>query len=548
MDLFQNPFYILSVSPRDNYARIMDSADERSLLLDAEECTSASLSLTTPRKRIVAEAAWLPGIAPKYAEELISILETCPANILAENKLSPVARANVLAAALIRLPEYNVDEIVKWIIALAEVFEEIDPEKLKNLINEERVVAGFPEIIDLSVVEEEIQNQKRYYCQVIKTALDNLESRDLVKAVTTAVETITDIGEEYCPSLIVELVNAYEVEAQGFLDKEEENILILIKNLQSAIETDGEDFALELMVDKLIQVVKNWDFVAQPIQVCTKSQGLEHEASIRVAKELRNLAIEMHNEHDKFDLCQKIISMLQEVFAEVVEIAELAEDDANTLDELADQRARWIAGASEREEEWKNEITYEAEVGVIFKNKLRISPEGVEWQGCQLPLDSITLVRWGGTSHSVNGIPTGTTYSIVLGNDSRIMQIELRKSSTFNNFIACLWKAVGIRILTDYLKGLRKGKKYLLGSALLCDAGMEIERTGFFSKKEHVFCHWEELEIWNIPGSLCIGKKGDRGLIVTYSYQGENNIHILDAMIRMLFDKGEDRLSNLLKR
>ena len=33
MDLLQNPFYILTASPRDNRQRIMELADERSLLL-----------------------------------------------------------------------------------------------------------------------------------------------------------------------------------------------------------------------------------------------------------------------------------------------------------------------------------------------------------------------------------------------------------------------------------------------------------------------------------------------------------------------------------
>ena len=135
VDLLQNPFHILTATPRDNHARIMDLADERSLLLDAEECMTARLALTTPRKRLVAEVAWLPGIGPKRAEEVLSLLEFRPADILTEDKLLPAARANALAAALSRLSEYSAGNIAKWILELAEAFEEIEPEKLKNLIN-----------------------------------------------------------------------------------------------------------------------------------------------------------------------------------------------------------------------------------------------------------------------------------------------------------------------------------------------------------------------------------------------------------------------------
>lgn len=547
VDLLQNPFHILTATPRDNHTRIMDLADERSLLLDANECMATRLALTTPRKRLAAEVAWLPGIGPKRAAEVLSLLESRPAEMLTEEKLLPVARANALAAALSRLPEYRAGNIAKWILELAEAFEEIEPEKLKILINEERIVAGFPEVTDNSAVEEEIQELRRSYRQVIKEALDNLASKELVEAVTDVVESATDIGEEDCPILIADLVDAYEVDAQEFLDREEQNILALIEKLRSAVEADSADSVLEPMVNKLIQVVKNWDLVAQPIQVSTKSRGLDHDASIRVAKTLRNLAIYMFNEHGKLELCQQLTNMLQDVFAEVVEIAELTANDADTLEDLAEQRARWIEGAQERAEEWRKEITYEADVGAVFKDKLRISPEGIEWKGRRWPLDSITRIRWGGTKHSVNFIPTGTTYSVIFGNDSNHESIELRKSATFTNFVDRLWKAVGVRLLTEYLEGLRAGKKYRFGTTIMSDTGMELELKKFFGGNERVFCRWDELSIWNSPGVFCMGKRGDKKLVAAFSYQDEDNIHILEAVIRMFWKRGGARISSLLE-
>ena len=59
MDLLENPFHILSASPRDNRRRIMELADERSLLLDSGKCMQARSDLTNPRKRLSAEIAWL---------------------------------------------------------------------------------------------------------------------------------------------------------------------------------------------------------------------------------------------------------------------------------------------------------------------------------------------------------------------------------------------------------------------------------------------------------------------------------------------------------
>lgn len=546
MDLLQNPFHILNASPRDNRRRIMELADERSLLLDSSECMEARSELTNPRKRLSAEVAWLPGIGPKRVGEVLSLIESSPTDLLAVDNLSSIARANLLAAGLARLPDHNADDVAEWILEIAWAFEDLDADELSVIINEERIVSGFPEVSDLSAVEAEIQERRRYYRQVIKSALDNLSPKELVEAVTVAVESATDDGEEHGPIMIADLVDSYEVEAQGFLDKEEGNIRALVEKLRAAVDAERSDSTLAPMVNQLIQVVKNWDTVAQPIQVSTKSRGLDHDASHRVAGLVRGLAIHMFNEHGKLDFSQQLTNMLQEVFAEVGEVAERTAEDADALGEIAEQRVRLIADAKNRAEEWRREITYEADVGAIFKDKLRISPEGIEWKGRRWDLDSITRVRWGGTRHSVNGIPTGTTYSIIFGNGSNYASIELKKEATYSNFIDRLWKAVGVRLLTEYLEGLRDGKKYRFGSTVMSDHGMELERKKLFGSNERVFCRWGELVVWNGAGVFCIGKKEDKKLAAAFSYQEEDNIHVLEAAIRMFWKRGGDRLSSLL--
>ncbi len=338
MDLLQNPFHILNASPRDNRRRIMELADERSLLLDSSECMEARSKLTNPRKRLSAEVAWLPGIGPKRVGEVLSLLESSPADLLAVDNLVSIARANLLAAGLARLSDHNADNIAEWILEIAWAFEDLSADELGVIINEERVVSGFPEVSDFSAVETEIQERRRHYRQVIKSSLDNLSPQKLVEAVTFAVESATDDGEEHGPILIDDLVDSYEVEAQEFLDKEEGNIKTLVERLRAAVDAEQSDSTLAPMVNKLIQVVKNWDTVAQPVQVSTKSRGLDHDASHRVAGLVRGLAIHMFNEHGKLDFSQQLTNMLQEVFAEVCEVAELTAEDADALSEIAERR------------------------------------------------------------------------------------------------------------------------------------------------------------------------------------------------------------------
>ncbi len=160
------------------------------------------------------------------------------------------------------------------------------------------------------------------------------------------VDTATDAGEEQGPVLIADLVDLYEIEAQGFLDKEEENITILVEKIRANVDAKRPDSLLVPTVNQLIQVVKNWDTVAQPIQVSTMGRGISHDASHRIGNMVRSLAIYIFNEHGKLELSQKITGLLQEVFAEVVEVAERVEEDADALENIAEQRAQFIGSST----------------------------------------------------------------------------------------------------------------------------------------------------------------------------------------------------------
>jgi hypothetical protein len=186
-------------------------------------------------------------------------------------------------------------------------------------------------------------------------------------------------------------------------------------------------------------------------------------------------------------------------------------------------------------------------IGMIFKEKFKISPEGIEWQGCRDELKTITRLRWGGTRHSMNGIPTGTVYSIYYGSESDITQIELRNEDIYQNIVKRLWKAVGYRILNDFVEGLRDGKKYEYSNSIIQDDGIEFEITKLFSNNEKIFCSWDELVTWNQPGEFCIGKKGTKNCIATFSYLNDDNVHLIETAIGIFWKKGGSKLSSIMQ-
>lgn len=546
MDLFDNPFKALGATPRDDRRRIMELADEGALLLDPQESSEARSILTMPRKRLEAELAWLPGLGPKRASEVLAIVEGHPADLFSLDNILPIVRCNAVAAALGRSNHTEPRVISDWLLELGWTFEGVEPEPLRRVINEERVVSGFAEITDLSTVESGITERRGYYRQVMKSALDKMKPTDLIKAITFTVEKATELGEAPGPKLLADLVESYEVEAQAFFEREGENIKLLVSRVEEALDLELPDADLEPIIDRLCQVTRNWDLVAQPIQVIQKSRGLPHEASQETAYSVRTLAIMLFNDFGKLELAKKVTEMLQEVFAEVIDVAERTAEDAGALDDIAEQRKRLIEDAVRNDEEWKREITYEAEVGAIFKNKLRISPEGIEWKGQRIPLDSVAGVRWGGVSRSTNGIPSGTTFSILIFSHSQSIEIELKKQSIYSDFVERLWRSVGVRLLTEFLGNLKTGQKFRLGPITVSDFGVELTKRGFLSKGQPQFCKWHELLTWTANGAFYVGHKDDKKLAAGLSYLDVSNVHILEAAMSILWKQGGERLSSIL--
>lgn len=541
--LHQTPFAILGVTTRDDRRRIVELAEEKSLELDHDVCQKARSDLTNPRTRLSAEIAWLPGVSPRKASQLVENLLHDPMAVREESGLPTLAHLNLLAAAFEAVDsEHDAEDLASFIQEVAYLVDEIDPEDVLRDINEDRAVSGFPEVRALDQIEAELAERKRYYRSAIKDALDRLPPTTLVQVMTDTVEEVTLGGEDHAPELIDDLVDSYEVETQGFLQKEAENVHKLIKAARDS--ANSGEAAVKPYVDKLDAVARNWDKVAQPIQLSAKARGIDHEASRDLAYEIRSLAIDLFNTHDMLTQAQRLTGLLQELFAELPEVSERVEQDADALADIFHERKQAVA----RRDEWAREITYRAEIGVMFKDTLSISPDGISWKGQSFSLDSITRVRWGGVRHSVNGVPTGTTYTIAFGDKRSEAVVELKKEDIYSKFIGKLWRAVCVRLLGEMLEALKDGRDLYFGDALLHDDGITLVRHKFLGANERVRCTWGQVQIWNADGSFCIGSKDDKKTNVGISYIHVANTHILEQLIRMAFKKpGLRRLSELLQ-
>ena len=331
MDILKNPFHILGATPRDNRHSIIELAEERSLLSDADECMEAQSILIHPRRRISAEVAWLPGIDPTLSDEVLTHLDTPNRNLLNITGLTHIARANLLTTGLSRLPNLSSANIIEWILAIAQASKDINPEIVCATLNEDRRASGFPEIIDLSAIGDEIRKQKNYYRQVLSSVLESLSVPERASVLTQTIESSIEVGKTRCPVLIEDLILSYELGVQNSLEQKRRIIEAQDEQLRVMVDIGNPDATLQPIVNQLIQTLKEWDTIAQPIQLSRRSRGERHTDSSEIAWRIRRLAIDLFNEYSKLDFSLKITNMLLEVFAEVPEIVERLTEDLKAL-------------------------------------------------------------------------------------------------------------------------------------------------------------------------------------------------------------------------
>lgn len=335
--LHESPFAVLSASPRDDRRRIVDLAEEKALEIDHAKCQKARSDLTNPRTRLSAEVAWLPGVSPRRAQTVTQALLTDPMAARSEVGLPALAHCNLMAAAFEAVDAQDApQELAEFILEMALRVDELDPEEILQAVNEDRAVSGFPEVRGTDQVESELAERKRYFRNAIKDALNRLTPGALVEAMTLTVDRATKGGTEHAPELIDEIVDSYAVETQSFLTKEAENVEKLIGAVRESAKA-GEA-TVRPLIDRLDGVIRNWDKVAQPLQLSFKARGLDHDASRDLAYKVRSVAVDLFNEHDLLKQSQRLTTLLKDVFSEIPDVVDRVEEDAKALSDIAQRR------------------------------------------------------------------------------------------------------------------------------------------------------------------------------------------------------------------
>jgi len=421
--------------------------------------------------------------------------------------------------------------------------ESLDPEKVLQEINEDRSVSGFPDVASADLVEAELRDRKRTLVLSIKASLNPLPSDVLLRAMTDVVSKATAEGATHAPELIDELVDGYALEVQATLEHGIANLQNLISSAEEAAKS-GES-AVAPYIDRIEHSASAWDRIARPIQLSAKARGIDHDLSIKLAGMIRGLSLCLFNEHDMLETAQRVTGLLEKLFANLPQFSELAEQDSGTLIDIKNRRQKAQAEREKSDADWAKAITFSADVGMVFKDRLSIDPSGIQWKNSKWPLESVTAVRWGGTRHSVNGIPTGSVYKIGIATNQGATEIEVLRKGTCSGFTAALWRAVCVRLMLEAGEVLGKGHKLKFGEIEVDDTTVTLIRRKILGADERVPMELCKAQAWSQNGRFYVGVVGDKKLYASASYIQDWNTHILEHMIRTLFKKDVTKLSEV---
>ena len=333
MELLQNPFHILGATTQDNLQRIIELTQEANLLSDTDECDAARDILTHPKKRIAAEVAWLPGFDAFDTDKILKQLKSPDDQLLHIIDPTHIALANILVSRLSRLPKHGADTCVDKILAIAKASEAINPETVRTTLNADRSSAGFPQIDDMTTIEEAIYTQKKHYRTIITVVIEKIDVIERARMMTTLVEKAIGNQSSRCPPLIDDLVTSYENGVKQPLENKQKLIEAQDKKIRDTVNINFSEHTLTQAVNQLIDTLKEWDIIAQPIQLSKRSRGERHNASFKIAAQCIDLAVSLFSEQKNYDMTRKITNMLQDVFAEVPELLEYIKAEAKALEQ-----------------------------------------------------------------------------------------------------------------------------------------------------------------------------------------------------------------------
>lgn len=534
--LHQSPFWLIGASTRDNRQRIVELADEHSLSIDDTTLRETRTMLTNPRKRLGAELAWFPGVDPERVIRLVTMARDNVGVVMVEDDLPPLAQANLLCSNFEQLTDKTpIATAGESIARFCDLIDRISPEATLRSINADRTCAAFPPLNDVGQIQEGLRERTAVYRTHIKALLDQLTPMQLIATMSKAVQVATHDASQPPPRQLVDLIDAYEVEAQGFLQAEATNLQTLIQRAREILPKDSAQ--LSQLLDRIERLVRNWHRVAQPVLLARAANGLEHRAARELATAIRSFGVFLINEHQRDKALHRLVTLLQELFSHMPSIANLINEDLVVLEKIA-------RNTQVRDTDLRHGETIEINLG--DEGMLQASAIGLRYGGKLYPLGSITQLGWSAVRRTVDGVTTGMIHTVIWGNEDRNATLALDDERLVEPVLNLLWRACGYRLMLDLAASVGIGHRYRFGNVEVFDEGVVLLQRTLFGTRQTIL-KWRQISADWENGDYVIASSANYNRRVVLDPITVPNIPILEQALRAVLRDKLERMSMLLK-
>lgn len=319
--LKENPFFILGVNFRDNRDIVLDAFENKVSDETNEEAvlTQAQKSLLISKSRLEAEVKWFPDLSPKKISEIIKKQNDYKALQEIMLDLTGVSQANLVCY----LSSFNLGDI-SLLKTLINAQESISLDNIKNFINSNRSIAGFPEVSS-PLLENALQELKKCYT---KLALQSIISSK--KPENTMTQLIQDFS-------------CADIEQRQFLERiaEQYDVWVIpkLRDFEDKIEcliVDANETHADLseIVNNIIDILHDWDAYAQPSQLIFQAKNLDEPRSKKVFDKIRDFSLWLANEKQEHTLSLNLSKISKEIFFELPSVTNQLDEDIDTLEDL----------------------------------------------------------------------------------------------------------------------------------------------------------------------------------------------------------------------
>jgi hypothetical protein len=338
MRIEEHPFHVLGITPRSSLREIIEGAEDLNTRADPEKVNACRIRVTGPAKRLDAEVSWFPGLAPSRIQRVITVVE-------AGSKVVPKFEGelpgvdclwafNVLVYSLATSSDLGAELWEAALNSLTENFKRVDSGELMATINADRSAAGMPQVTDIAALVSALGRHEENAAAFVAERLARCPCHGEVLTVMLQHDANGD-GADPC-DFIPRVVDRYQILIQTTLSTFAQGAAWCCEEAISGAQASAQGKStggarVQAAIDRLEFALTQWGSSARPIQVLMKSRGLRDSASVETATIVRSKAVTLANDFGLHEEALRIIHTLYAEFGEVPELAELLEQDLETL-------------------------------------------------------------------------------------------------------------------------------------------------------------------------------------------------------------------------